>query len=81
MRSESVQKCEKLVVRSKASDSSRLWIHFVQGGLLHLQLHHKAWLAMKLCRANFDNFPFMQGAGQYVSEYSRTRDSGEGCVA
>jgi len=44
MRSECIQKCEKLVIRSKAADSSRLWIHFIQGSLLHPEIGIEIYL-------------------------------------
>ncbi len=44
MRSESIEKREKLVIRSKASDSSRLWLHLIQGGLLHLEIGVEIYL-------------------------------------
>ncbi len=44
MRLESTQKREKLVIRSKASDSSGLWIHSIEGGLLHLEVGIKIYL-------------------------------------
>lgn len=44
MRSECIKKCEKLVIRSKAADSSRLWIHLIQRGLLHLEIGIEIYL-------------------------------------
>jgi len=44
MRSECIEECEKLVIRSKAADSSRLWIHLIQRSLLHLEIGIEIYL-------------------------------------